>query len=270
MRDGVIKRLIGKWLNAGVMDKGCLTHPEAGTPQGGVVSPMLSNIYLHEVLDMWFERDVKPRLNGRAFLVRYADDFIMGFELEEDARRVQAVLPKRFEKYGLALHPDKTRLVPFGKPRGPKGPPDRRSGHFDFLGFTHFWGTSPRQHTCCRGSFVKNGRWVVKRKTAKNRFSRAIQRIGEWMSRNRHKPLGEQQRTLWKKLQGHFHYYGITGNSKALGSFHFEVRKLWRKWLDRRSQRAKVTWDKMNRILTRFPLPKPIAHRSILKHAANP
>lgn len=258
MRDGVIKRLIGKWLNAGVMDKGCLLHPEAGTPQGGVVSPMLSNIYLHEVLDVWFERDVKPRLHGRAFLVRYADDFIMGFELEEDARRVQAVLPKRFEKYGLALHPDKTRLVPFGKPRGPKDPPERRPGHFDFLGFTHFWGIS------------KKGSWVVKRKTAKSRFSRAIQRIGEWMSRNRHKSLGEQQRTLWKKLRGHFQYYGITGNSKSLGNFHFEVRKLWRKWLDRRSQRAKVTWDKMNRILVRFPLPKPIAHRSILKHAANP
>ena len=258
MRDGVIKRLIGKWLKAGVLDKGCITHPETGTPQGGVISPMLANIYLHEVLDVWFERDVKPRLQGRAFLVRYADDFIMGFELESDARRVYAVLPKRFEKYGLTLHPEKTRLVPFSRPRGPKDPPERRPGHFDFLGFTHYWGTS------------KNGRWVVKRKTMKSRFSRAIKRIGEWMGRNRHRPLKEQQRTLWQKLRGHFQYYGITGNSKSLCKFHFQVTRLWRKWLDRRSQRAKVNWAKMGRILERYPLPKPIAYRSLLKHAANP
>lgn len=258
MCDGVIKRLIGKWLKAGVLDKGCVTHPESGTPQGGVISPMLANIYLHEVLDVWFESEVKPRLHGRAFLVRYADDFIMGFELEEDAKRVQAVLPKRFEKYGLTLHPEKTRLVPFGKPRGPKDPPDRRPGHFDFLGFTHYWGTA------------KNGRWVVKRKTLKSRFSRAIKRMGEWMSKNRHKPLKEQQRTLGQKLRGHFQYFGITGNSKSLGRFHHEVGRLWRKWLDRRSQRAKVNWDKMNRILERFPLPRPIAYHSVRSHAANP
>jgi group II intron reverse transcriptase/maturase len=258
MRDGVVKRLIGKWLNAGVIDDGCLLHPETGTPQGGVASPMLANIYLHEVLDMWFERDVKPRLRGRAFLVRYADDFIMGFEWEDDARRVQEVLPKRFAKFGLALHPDKTRLVPFHKPRGPKDPPKRRPGHFDFLGFTHYWGTA------------RNGRWVVKRKTAKNRLSRALKRISEWMSKHRHQPIREQQRRLSQKLRGHFQYYGITGNAMALRKFHHKVQRLWKKWLDRRSQKAKVNWKKMCRILERFPLPKPVLYRSIFRHAANP
>lgn len=258
MRDGVVKRLIGKWLKAGVLDQGCITHPETGTPQGGVISPLLANIYLHEVLDVWFEREVKPRLHGRAFLVRYADDFIMGFEYEEDARRVQEVLPKRFNRYGLALHPEKTQLVPFSKPRGIKDPGHQKPGHFDFLGFTHYWGKS------------KKGRYIVKRKTAASRFSRTIKRIGQWIKKNRHKPLKEQQKTLRQKLTGHFVYYGITGNSKALGRMLHEVGKLWRKWLNRRSQRAKVTWDKMNRILKRYPLPKPIAYQSHLRHAANP
>ena len=116
VRDGVLLRLIGKWLNAGVLEDGCVTHPETGSPQGGVVSPMLSNVFLHYVLDDWFEREVQPRLKGRSFLIRYADDFVMGFSCEEDARRVMDVLPKRFEKYGLTIHPDKTRLVPFERP----------------------------------------------------------------------------------------------------------------------------------------------------------
>ena len=166
IRDGVLLRLIGKWLNAGVLEDGCITHPEDGSPQGGVVSPMLSNIFLHYVLDDWFKRDVQPRLKGRSFLIRYADDFVMGFSHEEDARRVLAVLPKRFAKYGLTIHPDKTRLVPFERPdRGPTPPDEERReppGTFDLLGFTHFWSRS------------RYGNWVVKQKTADSRFSRGL------------------------------------------------------------------------------------------------
>ena len=163
VRDGVLLRLIDKWLKAGVLEGGELTYPEAGTPQGGVISPLLANVYLHYVLDVWFEQEVKPRLKGRAFLVRYADDFVMGFACEEDARRVLDVLPKRFGKYGLTIHPDKTRLVPFGRPiaspcRAGLGQAGTPPGSFDFLGFTHYWSRSQK------------GNWVVKRKTAGSRF----------------------------------------------------------------------------------------------------
>lgn len=258
MRDGVLRRLIGKWLKAGVLDKGCLTYPGTGTPQGGVISPILANIYLHEVLDVWFKQEVQPRLRGQAFLVRYADDFIMGFAMEEDARRVMGVLPKRFEKFGLKIHPDKTRLVQFRKPKEPKGPSEG-PGNFDFLGFTHYWAK-------CR-----SGSWVVKRKTSKKRFSRAIKRMGEWMRKNRHMLVSEQCKALGKKLTGHFNYYGITGNSKALGTFAYMVKLLWKKWLSRRSQKAALTWVQMEGLLERNPLPAPIAKRSSLRViAANP
>ena len=143
IRDGVLSRLIGKWLNAGVLEDGNITFPDQGSPQGGVISPLLANVYLHYVLDLWFEQEVKPRLRGRAFLIRYADDFVIGFTCEEDARRVLEVLPKRFGKYGLTIHPDKTRLVAFqppdrtDRPDSGKGP---TPGTFDLLGFTHYWG----------------------------------------------------------------------------------------------------------------------------------
>ena len=252
MRDGVLRRLIGKWLKAGVLEKGCLTHPETGSPQGGVISPILANIYLHEVLDVWFENEVKPRIRGKAFLVRYADDFVMGFALEADARRVMEVLPKRFERFGLTIHPDKTRLVEFKKPKEPRDP-NGGPGHFEFLGFTHHWGKS------------KNGNWVVKRKTAKSRVTRALLAIDEWMRKHRHLSIREQQRTLNQKLVGHFRYYGITGNSKALSRFRYEVTRKWRYWLNRRSQRARMIWEKMNRLLERFPLAPAISYASRLR-----
>ncbi len=198
VRDGVVLRLIGKWLKAGVQEDGSLSYPETGTPQGGLISSILANIFLHEVLDTWFERDVKPRLKGRAILVRYADDVAMMFSCEEDARRVMAVLPKRFDKYGLTLHPDKTRLVEFRRPD--RRPPDEgggRPGSFDLLGFTHFWAKS------------RKGNWVVKQKTAKDRLSRALARINKWCQRCRHDPIQEQCEMLRKKLKGHFDYYGI-------------------------------------------------------------
>ena len=181
VRDGVLNRLIGKWLNAGVLEEGVLTTPEAGTPQGGVISPLLANIYLHYVLDIWFEQEVKPRLRGRAFLVRYADDFVAGFACEGDAKRFLEVLPKRFGKFGLTLHPEKTRLVPFQRPTQDSSEDSRSSqsqpGTFDLLGFTHYWGRSRR------------GFWVVKRKTASSRLSRALQRIADWCRKNLHEPV---------------------------------------------------------------------------------
>ena len=256
VRDGALLRLIGKWLNAGVLEEGRYTRSDAGSPQGGVISPILSNIYLHEVLDTWFEREVKPRLVGRAFLVRYADDAVLVFEFEADARRVMEVLPKRFGRYGLALHPEKTRLVDFRRP-GPGAPPGWKPGSFDLLGFTHFWAPS------------RKGNPVVKRKTAKSRFSRAVKAIGDWCRDHRHWPLVEQQRILGMKLRGHYAYFGITGNAQALSRLLYEVRHRWRKWLSRRSGRP-VTVERFKAIYARYPLPRPICVHSVLRHVANP
>jgi hypothetical protein len=253
VRDGVLVRLVGKWLNAGVLEEGVVKYPEQGSPQGGVISPMLANIYLHEVLDTWFEQEVKPRLKGRAFLIRFADDAVLCFSREDDARRAHEVLPKRFGRYGLTLHPEKTRLVRFERPKD-DGP---AAGTFDLLGFTHYWGQG------------RQGSWVVKRKTGKGRLSRALQRIGEWSRGHRHDPLRAQHQMLTKKLKGHDAYYGITGNYPALVNFRRGVERTWRKWLGRRSQRAIVTWDHFKRILAAFPLPCPKVVRSVYR-AANP
>jgi group II intron reverse transcriptase/maturase len=247
IRDGVLLRLIGKWLHAGVMEGTRVTYPEAGTPQGGVVSPILSNVFLHEVLDEWFEREVRPRMRGKAYLVRFADDAVLVFQCREDAERVRAVLGRRFEKYGLTLHPEKTRLVAFGRPRhrGKRG-----SRGFTFLGFTHYWGRSRR------------GAWVVRRKTASARLSRALGAIGQWCRWNRHLPVEQQWRMLSWKVRGHDAYYGITGNMRALRSFHRAVERVWRKWLARRGGRRPMPWDRFARLLRRYPLPRAvIVHR---------
>ena len=247
VRDGVLIRLIGKWLNAGVLESGNITYPEAGSPQGGVISPLLANAYLHEVLDTWFESTVKPRLKGQAFLIRYADDAVIVFKEESDARKVMDVLPKRFGKYGLTLHPEKTRLIPFQRPRLWRNKTDRNDdpGTFDLLGFTHFWAVS------------RKGNWVLKRKTASNRFTRAMQAVEQWCRKNRHLPIKEQWQELRLKLSGHYGYYGITGNSKALSRFGELVKGVWRKWLSRRSQRAYLSWENFRRLLARYPLPAP-------------
>jgi len=252
VRDGVIRRALGKWMRAGVMESGTVQYPEAGTPQGGVVSPLLSNLYLHEVLDHWFEHSVKPRLQGRAFVVRFADDAVLAFEREEDARRVLAVLPKRLGKYGLQLHPDKTRLVKFC-------PPDEGSSggrSFDLLGFTHYWGRS------------RKGRWIIKRKTAKERLARAVHRIGQWCRYRRHRPIPEQSEALARQLMGHYAYYGITGNASALWRFHRQVERCWRKWLSRRSNRSGLDWERFHHLLIRYPLPPPRVVHSIYRGAA--
>lgn len=260
VRDGVLLRLIGKWLNAGVLEEGCVTHPESGSPQGGVISPILSNLFMHYVLDEWFEHEVRPRLKGTSFLIRYADDFVMGFSCEEDARRVFAVLPKRFAKYGLAIHPEKTRLVPFERPdRASKQPETNEphpSGTFDLLGFTHFWSRSLR------------GNWVVKRRTSRSRFTRGLHSISEWCRTNRHLPKLEQYLTLSQKLMGHYGYYGITGNSVALSRFRHEVTDIWRRWLSRQRRDGEIAWDLFRRFLERYPLPPAVAIHSVLRRVA--
>jgi group II intron reverse transcriptase/maturase len=252
VRDGVLLRLIGKWLNAGVMEDGQLSYPEDGSPQGGVVSPILANVFLHYVLDEWFATEVQPRLRGQVFLIRYADDFVMGFTHGDDARRVMDVLPKRFGKYGLTLHPDKTRLVPFRRPphNPPAGDKAAKSGTFELLGFTHFWARS------------RKGVWVVKRKTASSRFTRGVRKITEWCKVNRHLPLEEQHHTLSQKLRGHYAYYGITGNRVALWRFYDATQHVWRKWLMRRKRGGRRPWSWFYLLRRRYPLPYAVAIHS--------
>ena len=246
--DGVLLRLIGKWLNAGVLEGFDLSYPDEGTPQGGVISPLLANIYLHEVLDEWFVRDVRPNLAGDAAMVRYADDFVVLFERKQDAERFLEALPKRFGKYGLELHPDKTQLVPFLRPDRVDHDDDR-PGTFNLLGFTHYWGQS------------RKGNWVVMKQTAKDRLSRALHRVSEWCRRHRHDPLKTQQHVLTKKLNGHYAYYGVTTNRRGIARFLYAVIHTWWQALRRRSQRG-LPWWKMEKLLERYPLPAPrIVHR---------
>lgn len=249
VRDGVIRRAIDKWLAAGVMESGMVTYPDEGTPQGGVLSPLLANVYLHEVLDMWFEREVRPQLCGTATLIRYADDFVIVFTSEVDARQVMAELPNRFGAYGLTLHPEKTRLIDFRRP--PYGGQGPRGKSFDFLGFRVHWGKSLKGH------------WVVKRQTASNRFARALKRVVEWCRFNRHEPVAKQHVALTQRLNGHYAYYGVTGNWAALSRFRYAVERAWKKWLWRRSARPRGGWKLFDLIRRRYPLPPARVVRSI-------
>ncbi len=245
VNDGGLLRLIGKWLNAGVLDGEQLYHPIKGTPQGGVISPMLANIFLHHVLDEWFIKEIKPRMRGRCFLIRFADDFIIGCELEEDARRVMAVLPKRFGRFNLAIHPKKSRLVEFRNPDVRQSPTsDSRS--FDYLGFTHYWAKSRR------------GNWVIKRRTARKRLSRAMKLLWRWCHYNRHLRITEQYRTLCSKLRGHYQYYGIRCNMRMLEQVYQLVRRAWRRWLGRRHRSGHISAEKFKSTIEKtFPLPRP-------------
>jgi RNA-directed DNA polymerase len=238
-------RLIGKCLHVGVLDGEEFSEPDVGTAQGSILSPLLGNVYLHHVLDLWFERDVRPRLRGQAHLVRYADDFVIGLEHEDDARRVMAVLHRRFERFGLRLHPDKTRIVPFGRPHDDqkegKGP-----GTFDFLGFTVYWTRSRR------------GKWVPRLKTRTARLRRAITAVAEHCRRHRHDPVKGQQAALKRRLVGYYNYFGVNGNLRALSLLAQAAERAWWKWLNRRSQRARLDWVRFrDRILRVFPLPRP-------------
>jgi len=248
VKDGSIKRLIGKWLNAGVMDGNDIIYPETGTPQGGVISPLLANIYLHYVLDDWFEKEVKPRCRGNVFLVRYADDFIIGCSEEEDAKRIMEVLPKRFERYDLTIHPEKTQLIDFRKPEDGE---TKGKGNFSFLGFKIYWGKSLK------------GYWVIKKKTDKKRLSRAKKSIHLWCKENRHKPIEKQHKTLKAKLLGHYQYYGVRGNYESLDAVYVWTIRSWRKWLNRRGAKRTLTWERFHKLVLSFPLPRPRIVHSI-------
>jgi RNA-directed DNA polymerase len=254
VKDGGIHRLIGKWLNAGVMDGDDLVNPETGTPQGGVISPLLANIYLHYVVDDWFVKVVQPRLFGRSVLVRYADDFVIVCELEKDAKRVLAALHKRLAKYGLDLHPEKTRLIKFRKPAA-TAKSSKASGNdtFDFLGFTYYW-TRSRQ-----------GKWVVRRRTMRKRLRRTIKSLTQWCKGNLHVPLPLQHAALKRKLLGVYGYYGIKCNCESLEAVYFHTRRAWKKWLGRRDRDTVLTWDKFSEKVEKFfPLPLPrIVHANV-------
>lgn len=249
VRDGVLRRMIDKWLKAGVLEQEQLHYPHSGTPQGGVISPLLANIYLHYVLDEWFEKDIAPRLQSRGHLIRYADDFVLVFREAHDAYAVFDRLAGRFAEYGLKLHPEKTRLLFFRPPPwGASGKQRLEPRSFDFLGFNHHWGRS------------RHGRWAVQQTTARSRLARTLHRISQWCRHNRHLHLAEQHRHLARQLQGHDAYFGLRGNHRALEKLRYGVARIWRRWLDRRSQRARMDWARFHRVLARYPLPRPRLH----------
>ena len=244
INDGSILRLIGKWLRAGVMEQGALTHPETGVVQGGVISPVLANVFLHHVLDAWFEGEVRPRMQGRCFLLRFADDFVIGCELEVDARKIMAVLPKRFARFGLTIHPTKTALIAFRKPEAHQGS-ESGNGTFTFLGLTHYW-TKSRQ-----------GFWVIKRRTASKRLRRTKKSLWRWCRNNRHAPLQYQYQMLCVKLRGHYQYYGIRGNFRLLEEVRRSAEQAWRYWLNRRSSKRAIGWKKFGKLMQTSILPIP-------------
>jgi RNA-directed DNA polymerase len=258
--DGVIRRMIDKWLKAGVMEEGQLRQSTEGSPQGGVISPLLSNIYLHHVLDEWFEAEVRPRLKGRCTLVRYADDLVMAFEDFLSAKRVLAVLGKRLARYGLTLHPEKTRFIDFRFKRSNGMRHAATSGTtFDFLGFTHVWVRS------------RQGKDVVRQSTAKNRFARALASVSDWCRHNLHRAIDEQHLHLSRVMRGHFAYYGITGNGRRLRWYAHQVERIWQKWLSRRGQQSPFLWTRLRESLKRHPLPSAkIVHRYIVGSEALP
>jgi group II intron reverse transcriptase/maturase len=241
--DESLLRLVGKCLHVGVLDGEEYTEPETGTAQGSVLSPLLGNVYLHYALDLWFEREIKPRLRGRAFLIRYADDFVIALEDGHDAERVMAVLPKRMGRFGLTLHPDKTRLLHFGRPR--KGEDRRCPVTFDFLGFTHYWRKT------------RGGGWMMWCKTRRARQTRALRSIAEYCRNHRHDSVPTQHAALVRRIQGHFNYFGVSGNHRSLQRLVQAVRRIWFRWLRQRSQRTSLSWARFHALLARFPLPVP-------------
>jgi group II intron reverse transcriptase/maturase len=240
--DGSIHRLVGKCLHVGVLDGEEISEPSEGTAQGSTLSPLLGNVYLHYVLDLWFQEEVRPRLHGKSMFVRYADDGIFGFEREEDARRVLAVLGKRLERFGLTLHPDKTRLLDFRRP-SPLRTKGRSPTTFDFLGFTWYWRRN------------REGRWSVRCKTRRARLARAVHTVQLWCKEHRHMPVREQHAALTRRMQGHINYFGVNGNVRSLKRFVRYVQQKWYRWLRRRSQRARLTWARFLDLLKAYPLP---------------
>jgi group II intron reverse transcriptase/maturase len=250
LADRRVMRLIGKCLHVGILEGGVETIPEEGTVQGSTLSPILANVYLHHALDTWFDDEIKQTLRGKAILIRYCDDFVIGLERPEDAERVVSLLGDRLKAFGLELHPDKTRLVDFRRPpdnhKGGKGP-----GSFDLLGFTHYWRRS------------RQGKWHMATKTARARQRRTIMAVYEWCRRHRHLSVPAQHNALRRKLTGHYNYFNVRGNTRAIGRVAFHARRAWYKWLRRRSQRKRLNWDRFNDLLRDFPLAQPTVGKSL-------
>lgn len=240
--DGSMRRLVGKCLHVGVLDGEQIHTPDRGTAQGSVLSPVLGNIYLHHVVDTWFEDQIQPRLRGRAYMVRYADDFVMGFQRQDDAERVMAVLGKRLQRYGLSLQSAKTRLISYQRPRK-EALKRERTATFDFLGFTWYWRRSRRGH------------WVPACKTRRVRQGQAIRSVYDWCRRHRHEPIKVQHAALVRRIRGHFNYFGVNGNTPQLAAVVYHAHRAWYKWLNRRSQRARLTWERFSGLLQQYPLP---------------
>src|SRR5438093_6595847 len=253
IEDRAFLGLIRKWLRAGILDTtGAIIHPATGTPQGGVVSPVLSNVYLHYVLDLWFEKVVKPRCRGEACLIRYADDYICAFEHREEAERFYAALGPRLEKFGLTLAPEKTRVLPFSRHQPPG------QGRVEFLGFEFFWGQD------------RAGKAHLKRRTARPKLRASLQRFTQWCRGNRHRRLSVLFARLNTKLRGYYHYYGVHGNSPSLKQFFDGALRILLKWLNRRSQRHSYNWQGFKAILEHFKVERPriIAHPKTRKATA--
>jgi group II intron reverse transcriptase/maturase len=240
INDGALLNLIGKWLRAGILEEdGKVVHPQTGTPQGGVISPVLANIYLHYVLDLWFERVVRPKQRGRCQMIRYADDFVACFEYRHEAEAFEAELKTRLAKFGLQVAADKTKTLRFGNNGGP------HNGRFDFLGFEFYWEPD------------RQGKPRVKRRTATKKHLAAMQRVRNWMREHRAQPPRQIFRVLKAKLQGTWNYYGLIGNYRRMQLFYKEVCRALYQWLNRRSQRRSLTWPEVDRLLVQFQIPPP-------------
>jgi group II intron reverse transcriptase/maturase len=250
INDRAFIRLITKWLKAGILEPdGYIKHPVTGTPQGGIVSPILSNLYLHVVLDEWFQDVVKPRLKGRAIMCRYADDWVCAFQYRDDARRFYNVLPQRLGRFELQLEPSKTKIVRFSRFH-----PSRKRGRtFTFLGFEFYWYKD------------RKGIARAKRRTAPSKQRTALQRMKAWLKASRHLPKKQFFDTLKRKLIGHYNYYYVHGNARSVWSYYGRVIEYAKKWLNRRSQRNSYTWEKFKRILeyTKIPKPRPTEKRRL-------
>ena len=247
VKDRSILRLLRRWLCAGVLEAGSVVPTETGTPQGGVISPLLANIYLHYVLDLWAERRMRRALRGEMVLVRYADDAVVGFQYRDDAERFQCALAVRLAQFGLTLNGAKTRLLEFGRFAAERAARrGRKPATFDFLGFTHICGRSRR------------GAFQVRRKTSKPRLRRFVTATWRWCKANRHVPVPVQWAILCGKLRGHYQYYGVAGNRNALQGVYERAVRAWRQWLNGRSQRARMHWGHFTALLRRYPLPRPV------------
>jgi len=244
-------RLLHRFLRGGVMEDGVVQVSEEGTPQGGLVSPVLSNVYLHYVLDLWFERWLTKRCRGKVFLVRYCDDFIALFEREEDARWFREELPKRLAKFGLEIEPSKTQMLPFGVYQGRKKTASfTQPRTFNFLGFTHYMGRNRR------------GQPLLGRKTERDRIRRKLKEVKQRLKAMRTHGTNAMVDYVVRHVRGHLQYYGVSGNSRAIGRYWWLVRRLLFKWLNRRSQKRSLTWEKYLLLLAARKLPKPrLVHR---------